>query len=76
MLGDELVGVATIGSRSAAEFSEEDRLLSVLCGPRCRAHRPGPAEAEVARRNDELAAALDTHLMLRVLSHDLHTRSL
>src|SRR6266446_236519 len=74
MLGDELVGVATIGSRSAAEFSEEDRLLfRTMSGRAAALIAQARAEAEVARRNDELAAALEyRNMMLGVLSHDLH----
>jgi len=74
MLGDELVGVATIGSRSAAEFSEEDRLLfRTMSGRAAALIAQARVETELARRNDELAGALEyRNLMLGVLSHDLH----
>src|SRR5207253_1439736 len=74
MLGDELIGVATMGSRSTAEFSEDDRLLF-----RTMSHRAAAViaqarlDAELARRNTELASALEYRdLILGVLSHDLH----
>jgi signal transduction histidine kinase len=74
MLGDELVGVATIGSRGAAEFSEEDRLLfRTMSGRAAALIAQARLDAELARRNEELAAALEYRdLMLGVLSHDLH----
>jgi len=73
MLGEELVGVATIGSRHAAEFSEEDRLLfRTMSGRAAALIAKARLNAELTRRNAELSAALDYRdRMLGVLSHDL-----
>jgi signal transduction histidine kinase len=73
MLGEELVGVATIGSRNAAEFSEEDRLLfRTMSGRAAALIAKARLNAELARRNAELSAALDYRdRMLGILSHDL-----
>src|SRR5438128_2145321 len=73
MLGDELIGVATIGSRTAAEFSEEDRLLFRTMSERAAALiAKARLDAELARRNADLAAALEYRdRLLGVLSHDL-----
>src|SRR5205807_3719488 len=73
MLGEELVGVATIGSRHAAEFSEEDRLLfRTMSGRAAALIAKARLNAELTRRNAELSAALDYRdRMLGILSHDL-----
>jgi signal transduction histidine kinase len=74
LLGDELIGVASIGSRSAAEFSEEDRLLFRTMSDRAAALiAQARLDAQLGRRNEELAAALEYRdRILGVLSHDLH----
>jgi K+-sensing histidine kinase KdpD len=73
MLGEELVGVAVMGSRSNYEFSEEDQFLF-----RTMAHRmtglihQAELRATLAEQADELRAALDFRdRILGVLSHDL-----
>ena len=73
MLGDQLIGVATIGSRTAAEFSEEDRLLfRTMSGRAAALIAKARLDAELATRNAELAAALEYRdWLLGVLSHDL-----
>ena len=73
MLGEELVGVATIGSRHANEFSEEDRLLfRTMSGRAAALIAKARLNAELTRRNAELSAALDYRdRMLGILSHDL-----
>jgi len=73
MLGEELVGVATIGSRHANEFSEEDRLLfRTMSGRAAALIAKARLTAELTRRNAELSAALDYRdRMLGILSHDL-----
>ncbi len=73
MLGEELVGVATIGSRHAAEFSEEDRLLfRTMSGRAAALIAKARLNAELTQRNAELSAALDYRdRMLGILSHDL-----
>lgn len=74
LLGDELIGVAAIGSRSAAEFSEEDRLLFRTMSARAAALiAQTRLDTQLARRNEELAAGLEYRdRILGVLSHDLH----
>ena len=73
MLGNELIGVATIGSRTATEFSEEDRLLfRTMSGRAAALIAQARLDAEIAQRNAELAAALEYRdRILGVLSHDL-----
>src|SRR5439155_3691981 len=73
MLGEDLIGVATIGSRTTAEFSEEDRLLfRTMSGRAAALIAQARLDAELARRNAELAAALEYRdRLLAVLSHDL-----
>src|SRR5262249_26912498 len=73
MLGDELIGVATIGSRTAPEFSEEDRLLfRPISGRAAALIAPARLGTELARRNADLAAALEYRdRILGVLGHDL-----
>ena len=73
LLGEELIGVATIGSAGAAEFSEEDRLLFRTMSDRAAALiAQARLNAELARRNAELANALEYRdRILGVLSHDL-----
>jgi signal transduction histidine kinase len=73
LLADELIGVATIGSRTAAEFSDEDRLLfRTMSGRAAAIIAKARLDAELARRNAELAAALEYRdRLLAVLSHDL-----
>jgi len=73
MLGDELIGVATIGSRTAAEFSEEDQLLfRTMSGRAAALIAKARLDAELSRRNADLAAALEYRdRLLGVLSHDL-----
>jgi len=73
MLGEELVGVATIGSRHANEFSEEDRLLfRTMSGRAAALIAKARLNAELTRRNAELSAALGYRdRMLGILSHDL-----
>ncbi|TMA15213.1 MAG: GAF domain-containing protein [Deltaproteobacteria bacterium] len=73
MVGEELVGVATIGSRHANEFSEEDRLLfRTMSGRAAALIAKARLNAELTRRNAELSAALDYRdRMLGILSHDL-----
>jgi signal transduction histidine kinase len=72
-LGEDLIGVATIGSRSTAEFSDEDRLLfRSMSGRAAALIAQARLNAELARRNAELAAALEYRdRILGVLSHDL-----
>lgn len=73
LLGEELIGVATIGSATAAEFSDEDRLLFRTMSTRAAALiARARLNAELARRNAELANALEYRdRILGVLSHDL-----
>ena len=73
MLGEDLIGVATIGSRTTAEFSEEDRLLfRTMSGRAAALIAQARLDAELARRSAELAAALEYRdRLLAVLSHDL-----
>src|SRR5207253_1810839 len=73
LLGEDLIGVATIGSASTAEFSDEDRLLFRTMSARAAALiAQAHLNAELARRNAELANALEYRdRILGVLSHDL-----
>jgi len=73
LLGEDLIGVATIGSATAAEFSDEDRLLFRTMSARAAALiARARLNAELARRNAELANALEYRdRILGVLSHDL-----
>ncbi|HYZ90200.1 MAG TPA: GAF domain-containing sensor histidine kinase [Myxococcales bacterium] len=73
MLGEELIGVATIGSRTAAEFSEDDRLLfRTMAGRAAALIAKARLDTALSRRNAELAAALEYRdRLLGVLSHDL-----
>src|SRR5438067_2159405 len=73
LIGEDLIGVATIGSASSAEFSDEDRLLFRTMSARAAALiAQARLDAELARRNAELAAALEYRdRLLGVLSHDL-----
>ena len=73
LLGEDLIGVATIGSASSAEFSDEDCLLFRTMSARAAALiAQARLNAELARRNAELANALEYRdRILGVLSHDL-----
>src|SRR5439155_721729 len=73
LLGEHLIGVATIGSASTAEFSDEDRLLFRTMSARAAALiAQAHLNAELARRNAELANALEYRdRILGVLRHDL-----
>src|SRR5439155_12061281 len=73
LLGEDLIGVATIGSASTAEFSDEDRLLFRTMSSRAAALiAQAHLNAVLARRNAELANALESpNLILGLLSHDL-----
>src|SRR5438445_4899273 len=58
LLGEDLIGVATIGSASTAEFSDEDRLLFRTMSSRAAALiAQARLKAELARRKAELAKA-------------------
>jgi signal transduction histidine kinase len=71
--GEEIMGVVVMGSRSTAEFAQEDQLLFRTMVHRAAAliwHARLRAEAE--KRATELRAALEFRdRMLGVLSHDL-----
>jgi signal transduction histidine kinase len=79
-VGDEILGVMVMGSRSSPDFSEEDQLLfrnmvnraaALIAHARLRVEAERRAE-ESLRVQEELRAALEFRdRMLGILSHDL-----